>query len=821
MDIRKFLSVGCILPWFCSRRILMMKPFYKILLFAFLLCNQLVAQDFTQTIRGTVTDKTTNIPLPGASVILIDSTKFIGTTTDIDGKFRLENVKIGRVGLKISFIGYNDVILSDLLLTSSKELVLSVELEERVTSIKEVVVNGNADKTEPLNKMTALSSRVFTVEETELYAGARSDVGRMASNFAGVVGNNDARNDIIIRGNTPTGLLWRLDGVDIPNPNHFAAFGTSGGPICMLKNSMLANSDFITSAFPAEYGNAISGVFDLKMRSGNNEHHEYMVQLGFNGLEVGAEGPISKKKGSSYLFDYSYSMLDFFSKFNIEFGTGFAIPKYQDLAFKFNFPKTKIGHISFFGLGGMSNIALLDSKKDTTKDKIDFYGIEGWDITNYSNTGVAGLTDTYILNSKTYAKVTLAVIYHDFIAIKDSVVPVTLSTFPFEGSNFTEKKEVASFLISKKINVHHNFKAGANITWMNYDLIDSLYFSSNNQFRDLTGYKGTTSLIQPFIEWQYKITNNLTFNPGIHYQYLCYNNTSSLEPRLGLKWSLAPSHSLNFGFGMHSQTVPITVFYRQVQLPDGSMYKTNDQLGFIHSTHLVIGYDWKIKEFLQLKTEVYYQKITNVPVDGTGSSNFSVLNLGANFDQWAPDTLVSSGTGENYGLEFTLERFLHKGLYFMLTSSLYDSKYKGSDGVERNSVFNGNYAINFLAGKEYILKSKRKIKRQKSFIFNLKSTYCGGQRFTPINIPESMLSQTTVFDNNLAYSEQFPPYSRTDLKIAFKMNGKKVTVEWALEIMNIFNQKNVYSQYFNRKTGEVYYTYQLGRTFMPSYKLTF
>jgi len=224
---------------------------------------------------------------------------------------------------------------------------------------------------------------------------------------------------------------------------------------------------------------------------------------------------------------------------------------------------------------------------------------------------------------------------------------------------------------------------------------------------------------------------------------------------------------------------------------------------------------------VRLKTELYYQEITHVPVDGSKLSEFSSLNLGANFDLWSPDTLVSKGTGRNYGLELTLERFINKGFYFLFTSSLYDSKYKGSDGIERSTVFNGNYSINFLAGKEFILKSKRVVKRQKSFVVNLKSLYCGGQRYTPINIEESMILQKTVFNNDQAFSKQFTPYNRTDIKVSFKMNGKKFTVEWALEIMNIFDQKNVYSQYLNRKTSEINYTYQLGRTFMPCYRITF
>ena len=253
----------------------------------------------TQTIRGTVVDKYNKLPLPGANVILLDSNPLLGVATGPDGKFRLENVPVGRVSIAVKYIGYSDVVIRNRELISGKELVLDIEMEEKVIQSEEVVVV--ADKTKPINKLAAVSARGFTIEESQRYAGSMNDVARMASNYAGVISADDARNDIIIRGNSPTGLLWRLEGVDIPSPNHYSTFGATGGPVSMLNNNVLANSDFITGAFPAEYGNALSGVFDLKMRNGNNEKHEFLGQIGFNGFELGAEGPISKKNGSSYL----------------------------------------------------------------------------------------------------------------------------------------------------------------------------------------------------------------------------------------------------------------------------------------------------------------------------------------------------------------------------------------------------------------------------------------------------------------------------------------------------------------------------------------
>lgn len=255
-------------------------------------------QTITQTVRGTVIDMQTLTPLPGANVILLNSDPIIGVSADENGRFRLENIPVGRIGIRVTFLGYKDVFMTSLDLLAGKELVLKIEMEEVAIMSEEVVITANSEKDNPINDMASVSARSFTVEETERFAGSRNDVSRMASNYAGVRGTDDSRNDIIIRGNSPSGLLWRLEGVDIPNPNHYGSTESTGGPVSILNNNQLANSDFMTGAFPAEYGNAISGVFDLKMRNGNDEKHEFLGQIGFNGFEFGAEGPISREKGS-------------------------------------------------------------------------------------------------------------------------------------------------------------------------------------------------------------------------------------------------------------------------------------------------------------------------------------------------------------------------------------------------------------------------------------------------------------------------------------------------------------------------------------------
>lgn len=781
------------------------------------------AQNHTQSIRGTITDKSSGFPLIGANIVLEGVTPLTGTVSNEYGEFHLQKVAIGRLSLKITYLGYNDVLLSDLELNSAKELILNIEMTEKVYTGQVAVIYAQSDKSQPINKMAVVSAREFTVQETELYAGARSDVARMAANYAGVTGIEDSRNDIIIRGNTPSGLLWRLDGIDIPNPNHFAAFGTTGGPICILRNNLLANSDFITSAFPAEYGNALAGVFDLRTISGNNQKHEFLAQVAFNGIEAGAEGPLNRKKASSYLVNYRYSTLDVFSKLGIQMGTGQAVPKYQDIFFKFNFPRTKIGSISIFGFGGISKIAFLDSEKDTSKQKIDFYGNEGWDITNHSNQAMIGINQMMLLNSSSYIKSSLAANFHQFYTYTDSVTPVSLATTAYERSNDLDCRLTASFLYSKKFNAQHNIQTGIKASLFYTDLIDSILYGNSNSFIYKNNYRGYYLLAQPYVEWQYRIRDNLELNTGLHGQYFSYNNSFSAEPRLGLKWEFTSLHTIGLGFGMHSQMIPPTVYFSQAFSPSGIYEMGNTRLDFMRSIHAVISYDWNISENTRFKAEVYYQYLYNIPVDATRYSSYSLLNQGANFDITAPDYLINNGKGKNYGLEFTIERFMSKGFYYLGTASAYASKYKASDQVWRHTAFSGAYSLNLLAGKEFNIKFRRKKeeKRKKTLVINLKTILTGGQRYTPINAAQSLAAQKNMYYEEQAYSEKFPDYSRTDLKIAYKMNAKRVTIEWSVEITNIFNQKNVYNQTFNRQTGETYFTYQLGRMIIPQYRIIF
>ena len=319
----------------------------------------------TSTLRGRVSDQQSETPLIGATIQLLNSDPVIGAMSDADGYFTLHNVPVGRQSLRVTYLGYEAQTVQNILVTAGKEVQLDIRLEESFTAMNEVVITAQVDKDKPTNELATISARQFNTEEVQRYSGGRSDVSRLVANFAGVATSNDSRNDIVIRGNSPTGVLWRMEGIPIPNPNHFSTLGTTGGPVSALNPNLIANSDFLTGAFPAEYGNALAGVFDINLRTGNKSRYEYTAQLGaFSGLEGMVEGPLGKKNGS-FVVAYRQSFVALASAAGLNIGTT-ATPRYNDLTFNVDFGNGKAGKWSVFGIGATSGIDFLGAEIDTT-----------------------------------------------------------------------------------------------------------------------------------------------------------------------------------------------------------------------------------------------------------------------------------------------------------------------------------------------------------------------------------------------------------------------------------------------------------------------
>jgi len=783
-----------------------------LVLFVFI-CNQIsFSQDLTQTIRGTVIDKQTQSPLPGAVISILNTDPLKATTTDENGKFRFDDVLLGRKQLKISLISYKEK-SQTVVLTTGKETVLNIELEESALQGQEVIITAEFDKTKSNNKMATVSSRVFSTEEASRYAGSRGDPARMAANFAGVSGANDSRNDIIVRGNSPLGVLWRLNGLDIPNPNHFGSMGSSGGPISILNNNTLDNSDFMTGAFAADYGNATAGVFDLKVRSGNNEKYEFLGMVGFNGFELGAEGPFNKKKkNGSFMINYRYSTLSVFKKIGLDFGTGSAVPQYQDITFKLDLPTKKVGKFSVWGIGGLSYAELLQSQQSKENN---LYGYSGRNMLFRSNVGAAGISNTYLINQSSYIKTNVGVSgqYNLIKAdrVDTSTKPVTVRP-EYRNISFTTKYSFNT-TYNKKFNSRNFLNAGVYADLYNTTFVDSID-TYGTGFVTLRKYNGQTAFARGFIQWKHHFNERFYFNLGFTYQYLLLNNAQSPEPRLGLKYEINKKQSLSFGAGLHSQLQPLYVYFATANLGNGKVKETNRQLDFTKAAHAVVAYDINLFNSVRIKTEVYYQYLYSIPVKSR-IDYFSTINLGADFESPNIDSLVNNGTGQNYGFELTLEKFYSKGYYFLVTASLFESNYKGSDDIQRNTAFNGNYVVNALAGKEF------KIKEKHILALDVKLTYAGGKRYVPIDIEKSVLYQREIRDGSVAYEPQFDPYFRIDVKPSYKLNTKRFTHELSIDIQNVTKHNNVFQQQYDLNTQSIKTDYQLKFFVIPQYRLTF
>lgn len=783
-----------------------------LLILPLLLCTELGAQTIYQTLRGTVTDKVSQSPLPGAVVQILNSDPKLVATANENGSFRFSNVPVGKHSIKVSFIGYKDAQQTNVVVNSGKETIMNIVLEENIIQGEEVVVIAKVDKNKPLNDMSAVSTRAFSVEETQKFAASVNDPARMATSFAGVVQTDDGNNNISIRGNSPNGLLWRMEGVEIPNPNHFSNVGTSGGGISILSAQLLTNSDFSTGAFAAEYGNALSGVFDLKLRKGNNEKREYTFQAGILGLDASTEGPFRKGKGrgGSYVVNYRYSTLDILSKIGVPV-FGDATTTYQDLTFNLAMPTEKAGTFSLFGFGGLS-AQKLTAKKDSLKWKKD--ELTQMNEKFSSNTGAAGLTHTLLFKNQSYLKTALVLSGTQNAHIEGKLNTDYINEKQYQQS-FDQNKATLSSTYTKKINARSSVRTGFILNGLFYRLNLQDKQDSTAGLAEKIDVKGSTQSVQGFVQWNYKMSPRLTGNVGLHYYQLLLNNSNSLEPRASLKYELSSRHNLSLGYGLHSQLQPIGVYFARENYSDGSYRQPNKDLGLSKAHHFVAGYDWSITSFSHIKTEVYYQHLFNVPVSTDKTSTYSILNMTAGYET---TRLVNDGQGKNYGVDLTYERFLYKNLYYLLSASVYESKYEAANGKWYNTRFNTNYAGSFTIGKEWTLSEKRK---SRVIGINFKSVLVGGRRFSIIDLDASIASGETKYVEDKIFTEKNPAYFRLDSRISVKRNYKRLTSTFALDLQNTTNRRNIGGQYFDTKTNTIKYWYQTTLIPVLSYKIEF
>lgn len=740
---------------------------------------------YFQTIRGRVIDHESKQALIGANIVILKSNPFKGTASDIDGRFVLNQIPIGRLSLHVSCLGYEAKTISNIEVGSAKEVVLEIELLESLTQINEIKVYPKSAKHETLNKMATVSGQAFTIEETSRYSGSLNDPARMVSAYAGVSGDGEGSNEIIVRGNSPKGIQWRMEGIEIPNPNHFADEGSTGGAMNALNSNMLRNSDFFTGAFAAEYGNAYSGIFDINLRKGNDTKHEQAFGFSTLGIDFTAEGPIKKGYSGSYLANYRYSSLELLNEAGILDFDG--IPKFQDGSFKIVLPTKKAGQFTLFGLLGKSNMLV---KEENDEETITL-GESDFD----SDLTVLGISNLLSIGKKSYLKNTIAFSATNsqctsrILGDNDNMLVASKDKYQQDYFKFQST-------FNTKLSARHSLKAGIEYTGLGFDINSVNDFKNTGTYTTDLKSDGNSQLFQSFINWKYRISSKLDLVTGIHTSYFELNEDYSIEPRLGLKYQFLSTQSLSFGFGVHSKLESLSTYFIQLQDQANMAYTPNTNLKMNKARHYVLGYNNQLNRHLHFKLETYYQDLYDLAVENDPKSKIVLQDIKEGLADY---DFVNKGTGKNYGIELSLERFFHNNFYYLLTGSLYESKFTALDGVERNSRYNGNYVANLIIGKEY----KLGLNDKNRIGLNAKVTYRGGQYYTPVDLGESRNAGETIYVANSDFSKQADDLFILNLSFSYKVNRKKTQHEFKIDIKNATNNQAKILERYNKATRKI------------------
>lgn len=749
------------------------------------------ATELTQVVKGSVRDQQTGQPIAGATVVVVDTK--LGAVSKLDGSFRIESVPVGRQTILVRSLGF-DPYSTITVLTSGRQTVLQVELLPSVDyqELEGVTVSGKKG-IGPINESALVSTTLFSVDDVTRFAGSRDDPARMAGNFSGVFNTDDRRNDIIVRGGSPLELLWRLDGIEIPNPNHFATQGATGGPVNALNANLLTNSDFFTGAFPAEYGGKLSGVFDLRTRNGNAEEYELVAQMGFAGFEGMAEGPIPGLEGASFIGSYRKSTLEVLDFLGI--GIGFdGLPKYDDVNAKIRVPIDENHTVDGLVLAGRSDIDLLES------DEEDVFTGDS-DVNNGTDLVVVGGTWTHLISDKIVGKFSVSSLYSKYRTQVDSITTegenAVTSIDRWYEMNSSESYYSARYRLAWAPSRAHYFTVGAEGRALRYDLSEERFSvrDEDNGQPYRVDEDGTSEQALGFLNWTWRPSASLTLNTGLFTQYLGIGDQLSTEPRFSASWAFAKGQALSAGVGVHRQMQPLPVYFSH----------NNQDLDFTQSIHYVLGYSIAPKNDVLVKVEGYYKDVSNAPVRANKLDGYSLLNAGTGFGGVRANfPLKSEGKGRSYGAELSLTKHFTDGWYVLATGSYIRQEYTGSDGMWRDGAFDNGVIANLLGGYEW------KINEGFSIDMSGKFTWAGGAPYTPIDVERSALYNSTILDDEHYFSERNDAYSRLDVRVDFRQNFNGWSLSSFVSVENVLNKENVLLRLYDPQTGEIEIENQVG-----------
>ena len=770
---------------------------------AILICGSMNVQ--AETLRGTVKDAITGEALIGATVKIVELDN-VAAVSDIDGNYRISLSKGGRYTIEANYIGYEPSVMKEILISGAKEVVVDITLRENNTELKEVVVKPRINKEATVNPAVLTGGVMLSMEEASRFAGGYNDPARLVMSFAGVSGEADG-SGLSIHGSAPERMQYRIEGVEVFTPNHFNDTWNAGfGLVSALNSNVIGNSDFFTSTFNANYNNALSGVFDVKMRPGNNAKHENILQVGTVSEELTLEGPISRKSNSSYIVNYRYGFSSLVDRLDL-MDTDGAHVNFQDFSFKLLFPTKHAGTFSLFGLGFYDTTW---DERMKLEDMHSAYDASDTDAKVMQLLG--GVSHKIHLGNKWTWRTTAAYnmqhlkcdMYYYGLKRTNGVIDHPLAyeepeqKYLFSNQKVNEDRVLFNTELSKQLSDKWLTQFGGEYSHrffnLSYQSVDQLY-APLSTMREYTKMKDNTGLANLF--WQNLITlsDHFSLSVGVAGNYFLLSKDLSVEPRVSMKWDLDEKNSLSMGYGLHSMVEKLDAYFYR----DAAGNLANKDLGLSKAHHLHATYTHKFTPNLTLRMNGYFEYGFDTPV-GINGSTYCVTNR---YYFYTDEPLANKGNTRNYGGDVTLEHYMSYGFFGQTNFSLYKSQYRGEDKVWRNQLYDRGFMFKILGGKEWMLGKN---------VLNVSAKYSiqGGLRYTPIdvdqmraNVAAGIIDDNPIYKDNEAFSERFDPTGIVDLTVSYKINKRKVSHTIAFEGLNILGTKTPQYQRFDLGTLDV------------------
>lgn len=765
-----------------------------LLLFLFLILPFLKTEAQHQMISGTVKDALSLEGLPGANV-LIQPGDF-GAATDLDGNFKLEKVPYGRYTVTVSYVGFQSKTIQAVDVNAAKQVVLDFLLEEEIYSADGITITAQPNRAEVQNLFTQVSAISFSVEETRRFAGALDDPLRAAAVFPGVVQSGDVNsNGIVVRGNSPKGLQWRLNGVRIPNPNHFGNVGRSDGGVTLFSTQLLSNSDFLTSAFPAEYGNASSGIFDIRYRKGNASHREHTVQAGINGIDVATEGPLGSSGSSSYLINYRYSIFGFLQYIEPEMKG--KVPQYQDVNFQFEWQTEKWGNFTFFGVGGT------DQSSAKPEQDGNYTLEERMDQRLDNKVGVLGLQHSYSLSKRAALQTTMSYVGRK-VDFRDGMRD---SSFVYQALsdvsqlNYTWALEQS---ITQKIFNHGIMQVGYRAALDGFETTINETLNQQNGLESIADDEGSTQNFEAYIQTKWNLSPQFSINTGLHSMYYRLTDALTLEPRFSAKYLFTNGNSFALAYGNHAQLEDISVYAMNLNGASNSNLKPS------RAHHFSSTYSFGISENLHALLDAYYQYLYEIPV--VSGSYESLINHAGGI---VTDSYINAGKAYSYGVELMIEHFFKTDYYYLATVSWNKSRYQDGNELWRTARYSSGLTLTALGGKEWRFSEKR------SLSLNLRATHTLGEYYIPVDLSASHQAGVEVLNANTIYKKRLPNFIYVDFSLGYKTNYSASSGEWSIQIKNVLNQRPIIGYSYNSVTETIEEMKPLGIIPILAYRFNF